>query len=95
MINLLAPRIERLCDDIIDAAFGDAGPGDRVDVDFLVDIAEPLPVTLIAEIMGIPVEDWADFRRWSDATVDQMAGPPDRGERAAHRRVRDVLPASW
>ena len=76
VINLLAPRIERLCDDILDAALGDAAPGDRVDVDFLTDIAEPLPVTLIAEIMGIPVEDWPNFRRWSDATVDQMAGPP-------------------
>ena len=76
VINLLAPRIERLCDQIIDSALAGAGPGDRVELDFLVDIAEPLPVTLIAEIMGIPVEDWPNFRRWSDATVDQMAGPP-------------------
>ncbi len=75
-INLLAPRIERLCSEILDRALGDAGPGDEVALDALVDVAEPLPVTLIAEIMGIPTEDWADFRRWSDATVDQMAGPP-------------------
>lgn len=76
VINLLAPRIERLCAEILDRALGDAGPGDQVSLDGLVDIAEPLPVTLIAEIMGIPTDDWADFRRWSDATVDQMAGPP-------------------
>lgn len=75
-INQLRPRIERLCDEILDRALGSASSGDRLDVDFLVDIAEPLPVTLIAEIMGIPTEDWAKFRRWSDATVDQMAGPP-------------------
>ena len=75
-INLLQPRIERLCDEILDRALGAANSGDRVEVDFLVDIAEPLPVTLIAEIMGIPTEDWEKFRRWSDATVDQMAGPP-------------------
>jgi cytochrome P450 len=76
VINLLAPRIERLCDEILTRALGDARSGDTVDLDFLVDIAEPLPVTLIAEIMGVPVEDWPNFRRWSDATVDQMAGPP-------------------
>lgn len=76
MVNRLAPRIERLCEEILERALGDAGPGDRVDLDGLVDISEPLPVTLIAEIMGVPVEDWPDFRRWSDATVNQMAGPP-------------------
>ncbi len=75
-INRLRPRIERLCDEILDRALGSATSGARVEVDFLVDIAEPLPVTLIAEIMGVPTEDWAKFRRWSDATVDQMAGPP-------------------
>jgi cytochrome P450 len=26
--------------------------------------------------MGVPAEDWEAFRRWSDATVSQMAGPP-------------------
>lgn len=76
VINLLAPRIERLCDEILERALGAATSGDRVDLDFLVDVAEPLPVTLIAEIMGVPVEDWPKFRKWSDATVDQMAGPP-------------------
>ncbi|MFN7150335.1 MAG: cytochrome P450 [Microthrixaceae bacterium] len=76
VINQLAPRIERLCEEILDRAFAGAEAGGTAEVDFLVDIAEPLPVTLIAEIMGIPTEDWPRFRRWSDATVDQMAGPP-------------------
>ena len=70
VINLLRPRIERLVGDILDAALA------KDDCDFLVDVCEPLPVTLIAEIMGVPTEDWPRFRRWSDATVAQMAGPP-------------------
>ena len=69
-IALLAPRVERLVTEILDAALA------KTDCDFLVDVCEPLPVTLIAEIMGIPTEDWPAFRRWSDATVAQMAGPP-------------------
>ncbi len=70
VINQLRPRIERLVSDIVDAALA------KGDCDFLVDVCEPLPVTLIAEIMGVPSEDWPAFRRWSDATVAQMAGPP-------------------
>jgi len=69
-IALLAPRVERLVSEILDAALV------KGDCDFLVDVCEPLPVTLIAEIMGVPSEDWPAFRRWSDATVAQMAGPP-------------------
>jgi len=70
VINQLRPRVERLVSDIVDAALA------KGDCDFLVDVCEPLPVTLIAEIMGVPTADWPAFRRWSDATVAQMAGPP-------------------
>lgn len=70
IIATLEPRIERLVDDLLTAALA------KGEIDFLEDVCEPLPVTLIAEILGIPTADWADFRRWSDATVAQMAGPP-------------------
>lgn len=42
-------------------------------VDFTRDLAIPLPVTLIAEILGIPAERMADFRRWSEALVGALA----------------------
>ena len=74
MIAALEPRIDRLVDEIVDAAVVQAADGGAGD--FVVDVCELLPVTLIAEIMGIPTEDWEQFRRWSDATVAQMAGPP-------------------
>jgi cytochrome P450 len=45
--------------------------------DFTKELAIPLPVTLIAEILGIPPSQMADFRRWSDALVGSLAADID------------------
>lgn len=45
--------------------------------DFTRDIAIPLPVTLIAEVLGIPPSQMSDFRRWSDALVGSLAADID------------------
>ena len=37
------------------------GPFDLVDA-----LAYPLPVTVIAELLGVPAQDMAVFRRWAD-----------------------------
>jgi cytochrome P450 len=34
------------------------------------DFANPLPVRVIAEMLGIPSEDQGDFQIWSDALAD-------------------------
>jgi cytochrome P450 family 142 subfamily A polypeptide 1 len=44
---------------------------DRGECDFVDDVAVPLPLLLIAEMIGIRREDRMDFHRWSDA---MMAG---------------------
>jgi cytochrome P450 len=35
-------------------------------MDLIEDLAYPLPVTIIAELLGIPIEDRDLFRRWAD-----------------------------
>ena len=45
--------------------------------DFTTELAVPLPVTLIAEILGVPPSMMADFRRWSDALVGTLAAEID------------------
>lgn len=40
--------------------------------DVMANLATPLPMSLIAHIMGIPDSDYDDFRRWSEATVRIM-----------------------
>lgn len=46
----------------------DALPAGGV-VDIVPSIAEPLPVTVIADLLGIPEEDRDRFVAWSDATI--------------------------
>ncbi len=62
-VAALAPRITQIVDELLDAVAA-SGKMDIVD-----DLAYPLPVIVIAELMGIPPERRADFKRWSDAIV--------------------------
>ncbi|HEX9038334.1 MAG TPA: cytochrome P450 [Ktedonobacterales bacterium] len=62
-VNQLAPRISTIIVDLLDQA-GAAGT-----MDFIEDFAYPLPVIVIAEMLGIPPSERARFRRWSDAIV--------------------------
>ncbi|WP_163506872.1 cytochrome P450 [Fodinicola acaciae] len=57
----LAPRIRTLANDILD------GVGDRFDL--VEELAYPLPVTVIAELLGVPSEDRALFRQWADEAI--------------------------
>src|SRR5262245_39043116 len=71
----LEPRIAELTHQMLDAVI-ESGRMDMVD-----DLAYPLPVVVIAEMLGIPAEDRAQFRAWSDELVrsaDNLFG--DRNE---------------
>ncbi len=50
-------------------------------VDLVDVLAAPLPVMVIADVLGIPEDERSDFRRWSDATILASDGrgalPPD------------------
>ncbi len=70
-IAKLAPRVEQIVDDLLTPLIG-GGPVDLVDR-----LSGPFPVTVIAEMMGIPAERREDFRRWSDDTVTALGGAVD------------------
>jgi cytochrome P450 len=42
---------------------------ERGEMDLAADYAVPLPMMVIAEMIGIPSADWARFKRWSDAIL--------------------------
>lgn len=49
-----------------------AGAGDRIDV--VAQLASPLPVRVIAELLGADAERAADFRAWADASTRAASG---------------------
>ncbi len=55
-IEGLRPRIAKLVDERLDV-LSDAGTGDAMDL-----LAEPLPVSVISEMLGVPETDWPEIR---------------------------------
>src|ERR1700724_3768527 len=60
MIEQLRPRIISIVRELLDRV---AERGPRFDV--IADLAYPLPVVVIAELLGVPPEDRAIFEEWS------------------------------
>ncbi|MEV0564161.1 cytochrome P450 [Dactylosporangium sp. NPDC050588] len=84
----LAPRITAVTEELL-GEVADARRFDLVD-----DLAYPLPVIVIAELLGIPAEDRPVFRRWADALFERPEiGPDDPLTRMMdEQRVRAVAP---
>jgi cytochrome P450 len=60
MIQQLRPRIQQVVDSLLDDVAG------KSEIEFMTEFANPLPVRVIAEMLGIPVADQSDFQIWSD-----------------------------
>lgn len=60
----LEPRIEEITRRLLADLEG------RTEVDVVTDLAYPLPVTVIAELLGVPAEDQDLFREWVDVILN-------------------------
>jgi len=65
-IRPLQSRIDRICDEVIDAAA--SSPVDGT-VDLVDALSSRVPIWVIAEMMGLPREDWDDLYDWTNASV--------------------------
>lgn len=72
-IAQLAPRIRAISHDLLDQVVA------RGRMDLSGDFATPLPVIVIAELLGIPAEERDQFKEWSDAIVTQGGGAVQQG----------------
>lgn len=64
MIEQLRPRIQQITDELLDAV------QERGAMDLINDFAYPLPITVISEMLGIPVADRRQFRTWTQAMLN-------------------------
>lgn len=71
-VEAMRPRVQAIVDSLLDAA------QERGGMDIIADLAYPLPVIVIAEMLGVPPEDRDRFKRWSDdvvATIEPVLSP--------------------
>jgi cytochrome P450 len=77
-VEAMRERIQAVVDGLVDG-FGGAG-----EVDLIADFAEPLPVTVIADLLGVPEADRHLLRPWSaDICLMYELNPPEASARRA------------
>jgi cytochrome P450 len=81
----LAPRIERIANDLIDAL----PPSGKADL--VTAFTAPLPVTVIAELLGIPEAYRDDFRVWSSKALMVKAPGHQEAVASLHTLLADVI----
>jgi len=84
-VSALAPRVDALVDELVSDALA------RGEVDWIHDLAEPLPAVVIAELLGVPPEDHRTFRGWSSRLIDGLPAFGTPGSREAVASVVDTL----
>lgn len=76
-VRAVTPVIDAIAESLLDEL------PDQSEVEFVQDFAHPLPMMVIAELLGVPRADIAQFKIWSDAIVEpfsMMASPERRIE---------------
>jgi len=81
-VEALRPRIQKIVDSLLDTL---AGAGN---MDVIADLAYPLPVIVICEMLGVPPEDQATFKVWSAELARSLEPtitlPPESMRRRVH-----------
>ena len=84
MIQRMRPRIQQVVDSLLEDVVG------KSEIEFMTEFANPLPVRVIAEMLGIPGEDQSDFQVWSDDLASFFGNPAatvEMGHRAQNSLV--------
>jgi cytochrome P450 family 142 subfamily A polypeptide 1 len=65
----LTEHVRGVCDDVIDTVC------ERGECDFVRDIAAPLPLNMIGDLLGVPVEDRPELLHWSETMLGSQGNP--------------------
>jgi len=80
-VDALEPHVEAVANELLD---GFAGEGR---VELVGRFAQPLPLTVIAEQLGVPREELPTFRRYTDGFVAQLGGLASPAEQVEAARL--------
>ena len=86
-VNALEPRVRRAMGTLLDAI------DDPAAFDLMQAVARPLPVIVIAEMLGVPTEDRSRFRIWSDHRARLLEPTISRRERQAAEEASPAFDA--
>lgn len=83
-IERLGPRIREIANDLIDRVI------EKGSMDLVRDFSYPLPVTVIAELLGIPTKDRDLFKRWADELLKFIQEAIDTGNRGRNQKLEQL-----
>ena len=87
-LESMRTRIQQITDKRIERA--EANSKDGV-IDLIRDLAYPLPVTVIAEMLGFPPEDYERIKKWSDEMAEALTlNPPAEAQATAYRARQEI-----
>ena len=66
-VRAMTPLIDRTVKELLDSLEG------KSTLEFVQDFAHPMPMIIIAELIGVPKIDLARFKAWSDAIVEPFS----------------------
>ncbi|MGU3432439.1 cytochrome P450 [Actinomycetes bacterium M1A6_2h] len=84
-VEALRPKVCELSESMVRAMVAGGAPADLVDA-----MALPLPVQVICELLGVPVEDRPLFRRWSDNALSTSSLTAEQFS-ASREELRDYM----
>jgi cholest-4-en-3-one 26-monooxygenase len=76
-VRAAEPHLRDICDDLIDRVC------ERGACDFVHDLAAPLPMIVIGDMLGVPAADRDELLRWSHGMLASLSGEPEGIEAAA------------
>jgi len=83
-IRELEPKIREFTNLLLDRIAGSGA------MDVMADLANPLPVMVIAHMLGVPTEHYPMFKEWSDIVIESDNTPPGM---PLPQKIRDAFGA--
>ncbi|MGX1778388.1 cytochrome P450 family protein [Nocardia brasiliensis] len=89
-VAALRPRVVEIADGLLD----ELDVSTNITVDLVEAYAAPIPITVICELLGVPVADRKMFRKWTNSVIDVVVGDVDavgRDSRSLEQYLRELI----